>query len=304
MNIEQIIIRTAVNPRKKLSDKLIAHYSEVFDNLPPVIVQKGTGVLIDGFHRVAAAKHIGRCDVPADEVDIYDDELFAEACKRNNAHGLALSNDERNEAIVKLYKDGYKQEALGQMWGINKAQVSYIVGAEDRAEKVRPANSNQKLTPKHERIIRRAPKEVQDKVAGVVLTRETKPKDVSKKPKQKRLTVAQTNTLVNEVSKAPERADEILDHLLENPQEDGIVGTDDNGDIDVDDVNKVVAEAKAEPGLLADWSGMMVKIAEFKSKYQVHEVAKALLETKHGLNEINSTVDYFDNLVVEMEVLK
>lgn len=99
MNIEQIIIRTAVNPRKKLSDKLIGHYAEVFDALPPVIVQKDTGVLIDGFHRVAAAKHIGRYDVPADEVDIPDDELFAEACKRNNAHGLALSNDERNEAI-------------------------------------------------------------------------------------------------------------------------------------------------------------------------------------------------------------
>ncbi len=49
--------------------------------------------------------------------------------------------------------------------------ISYIVGADERTEKVRRANSKQKLTPKHERIIRRAPKQYQDDIAKVVLTR-------------------------------------------------------------------------------------------------------------------------------------
>lgn len=66
-----------------------------------------------------------------------------------------------------IRKDGYKQETLGQMWGVPQSQISYIVGADERTEKISPGdNSKQKLTPKHERIIRRAPEKYQDQVAS------------------------------------------------------------------------------------------------------------------------------------------
>lgn len=102
---------------------------------------------------------------------------------------MPLSKDERNEAIVKLYKEGWKQEALGKLWGITKQQISNIVGADARTKKVNPVDSKQKLTPKHEQIIRRAPEPIQDKIAEVVLTREVKTKKDGK-PKKKLLTVA------------------------------------------------------------------------------------------------------------------
>lgn len=68
-------------------------------------------------------------------------------------------SDERNDAIVRLYKEGWKQEALAQMWGITNQQVSNIVGAEKRMERIsNRVGKTQKLSPKHEQIIRRAPK--------------------------------------------------------------------------------------------------------------------------------------------------
>ena len=303
MNIEDIIIKKSVNPRKKLRDELIEHYAEIFDLLPPVVVQKGTGILLDGFHRIEAAKFINREAVDVVEMDIPDNELFAEALRRNLAHGLPLTSDERNEAIVRLYREGWKQEALAQMWGITHQQISNIVGAKTRTEKLcnRVAKSQigrwyayelPSLTPKHEQIIRRAPQQLQDKVTEVVLTRKTK----------KPLTVAQTNTLVTEINVNPEQALATLDTLLNNPQETRIIGTDDYGNIEPESIKQVIADVKAEPGLLADWASLLVEISEFKVKYPKDLVAEELLETKHGMFEVKSTIDYFENLLIEMEV--
>ena len=87
---------------------------------------------------------------------------------------------------------------MGKLWGITKQQISNIVGADVRTQKVNPVDKKVKLTPKHEQIIRRAPESIQDKIAEAVLTRATKPKKEGSKPRSKRLTVAQTNTLVKE----------------------------------------------------------------------------------------------------------
>lgn len=142
--------------------------------------------------------------------------------------------------------------------------------------------SKQILTPKHEQIIRRAPEAVQDKIAEAVLTRVHLPKKEGGKPRRKRLTVAQTNTLVNEISKDAEKGEKILDHLIENPQENGIIGTDDNGSVEEASIKAVIADTKANPGVLADWAGIMVSISEFKVKYtDLDYVASELIQDTH-----------------------
>ena len=290
MKVSDIITPKSVNPRKKLRDELIEHYAEIFDLLPPVVVQKGTGVLIDGFHRIEAVKYLKREVIDVVEMDIPDNELFVEALRRNLAHGLPLTSDERNEAILRLYREGWKQEALANMWGIDQGQISRIVGAYERTQRICTVHkTNQKLTSKHEEIIRRADEHFQDKVAEVVLTR-----------KPKRLTVAQTNTLVTEINDKPEQALAILDTLLNNPQETRIIGTDDYGNIEEESVKQIIEHAKAEPGLLANWASLLVEISEFKVKYPSSNVAEELVGTKHGVFEVKSTIDYFDDLLVKM----
>ena len=64
-----------------------------------------------------------------------------------------------------MYKEGFKQEALARMWGMSEGQLSYVIGAEKRTTKISPGEDKQKLTLKHEQVIRRAPEPLQDKVA-------------------------------------------------------------------------------------------------------------------------------------------
>lgn len=302
MRIDEIIIRQSVNPRKKIRSDIVEKYSEIIDLLPPVIVQKSTGVLIDGFHRVAAAKHVGKYQFPAEEIDIPDTELFSEACRRNNAHGLPLSKSERNEAIVKLYREGWKQEALGELWGMSLGQINYIIGADKRTGKISPGEKGVKLTPKHEQIIRRAPEPIQDKIAEVVLTRETKPKEENDKPKKKILTVAQTNSLVKEAEENPEKIDETLDFLIDHPEEDNIVGIDDNGNIEESTLNQIIANIKANPGLEADWAELMLCVAEIKLKYKPNDLASYIgNDSEHGVRSLENAINYLETILVMIQ---
>ena len=74
---------------------------------------------------------------------------------------------------MRLYRDGYTQEAIGEMFGITKSMVSRITGAKERTARVRAKGvlSTQELMPAHEQVLRKAPKPLQDKMAEVVLTR-------------------------------------------------------------------------------------------------------------------------------------
>ena len=83
-----------------------------------------------------------------------------------------MTKAERNDAIVKMYRDGYTQEAIGEMFGIDKGQISRVIGAKERSAKVVSHNNaiKSELTPAHEQVIRTAPKPLQDKIAEVVLT--------------------------------------------------------------------------------------------------------------------------------------
>jgi hypothetical protein len=82
-----------------------------------------------------------------------------------------MTKAERNDAIVKMYRGGYTQEAIGEMFGIVQAQIGYIVGAEERVERLSLSDNSQKLSTAHEQVLRKAPKHLQDKIAEVVLTR-------------------------------------------------------------------------------------------------------------------------------------
>ena len=47
-----------------------------------------------------------------------------------------MTKAERNDAIVTLYRGGYTQEAIGEMFGVDRGQISKIVGAKERTERI------------------------------------------------------------------------------------------------------------------------------------------------------------------------
>ena len=63
--------------------------------LPAILVQKSSLRIVDGMHRIAAAKLRGEESINARFVDCSDDEAFLLAVKSNTLHGLPLSRADR-----------------------------------------------------------------------------------------------------------------------------------------------------------------------------------------------------------------
>src|SRR5688500_9738228 len=62
--IQDLVLLPELNPRAGLCEETIIRYMESFQALPPVNIQEGTGVLVDGFHRVEAARRLGVETIP------------------------------------------------------------------------------------------------------------------------------------------------------------------------------------------------------------------------------------------------
>jgi ParB-like nuclease domain len=68
LEIARLIDETPVDPGAHLDHAKVARYAEMLDELPPVVVFKTEQglLLVDGYHRVAAAQMLGRTTVAAD----------------------------------------------------------------------------------------------------------------------------------------------------------------------------------------------------------------------------------------------
>jgi len=92
--------------REKLDKNLVEQYKEIFDFLPPVMVfETPRGLLlVDGFHRHAAARQLNRkmMEVVVAKGSVQD--ALGSACLANLRHGKALTKDERKKAIYQYIK--------------------------------------------------------------------------------------------------------------------------------------------------------------------------------------------------------
>lgn len=92
--------------REKLDKNLVEQYKEIFDFLPPVMVfETPRGLLlVDGFHRHAAARQLNRkmMEVVVAKGSVQD--ALGSACLANLRHGKALTRDEKKKAIYQYIK--------------------------------------------------------------------------------------------------------------------------------------------------------------------------------------------------------
>jgi len=99
---------------------------------PPCLVapskEKGKYVLIDGRHRLAAAKLAGLKTVPADLLKEERPEfLFLAQVEANTAHGLSLTQAERNAAIRHCAANNLSRKAIGVAFNLSEATLSRII---------------------------------------------------------------------------------------------------------------------------------------------------------------------------------
>ncbi|AVT38609.1 ParB N-terminal domain-containing protein [Plantactinospora sp. BB1] len=70
--------------------------------LPPILVHRRSMRVIDGMHRLLAARYQGKTHVPVEYFDGDDDAAFVRAVTENISHGLALSLADRKAAAVRI----------------------------------------------------------------------------------------------------------------------------------------------------------------------------------------------------------
>ena len=91
------------SPRSRGEDEAhVRRLVEAEGPLPPIVVHRPTLRIIDGHHRVSAAKRKGFDEIEACFVDGSEESAFVAAVRENVAHGLPLSLADRRSAAERI----------------------------------------------------------------------------------------------------------------------------------------------------------------------------------------------------------
>lgn len=130
--VEEIVLDPNLNLRDRLDPETVERYAEAWDRLPPLAVFEvdGRWLLVDGFHRHAAALARRRATVGA----VVQAGTFAEAldfaAAANLAHGLPLTRGERRRAVevkLRLHPD-QSDRHLAKELGVGRELVARVRG--------------------------------------------------------------------------------------------------------------------------------------------------------------------------------
>ncbi|GAB3667797.1 ParB N-terminal domain-containing protein [Actinocorallia lasiicapitis] len=123
------VLRSSDSPRLEGEDH--THVELLRDNLlhsPPIVVNRRTMRVIDGMHRVSAARLQGQELIEAVFVDVADHDAFLLSVKANITHGLPLSLSDREAAAhrVLAWYPAWSDRAIAGACGLAPKTVGAI----------------------------------------------------------------------------------------------------------------------------------------------------------------------------------
>jgi ParB-like chromosome segregation protein Spo0J len=97
---------------------------------PPILVQRRTMRIIDGMHRLAAARLRGDEDIDAILCDEADDAAFVLAVRVNVRHGLPLGLDDRKRAARRIARENptWSDRMISRTTGLSAKLVGQLRG--------------------------------------------------------------------------------------------------------------------------------------------------------------------------------
>ncbi len=127
----------SIYPRSRVSAETISQYAEAMslgDEFPPILVERGTGRILDGVHRWRASEVAGR-DVDFVEVDVPEDflcdverntALKLYALKLQMKHGDRCTRAEQKAMAREIAKQNPRinQGAVAEQIGVTQASIS------------------------------------------------------------------------------------------------------------------------------------------------------------------------------------
>ncbi|USX53514.1 winged helix-turn-helix transcriptional regulator [Lentzea sp. HUAS12] len=104
--------------------------NESVAELPPIIVHRATMRVIDGVHRLLAARAAGADEIRVRFFDGDEKSAFVVGVRANTAHGLPLSLAERKRAAVRILRDypEWSDRVIALATGLSARTVSGLRG--------------------------------------------------------------------------------------------------------------------------------------------------------------------------------
>lgn len=143
-----ILVKKELLPREHQNADAEERYALAFDELPPVLVQKDTFLLIDGYHRLCAAPKAWSDCVRIVEMDISDAEVWEWAFVENREHGVPLTQAERVKAAKRALKahPDWSDARIAQWASVDQSAVYKWRGQQEQ-HAIRMAANDEQSTP-------------------------------------------------------------------------------------------------------------------------------------------------------------
>ena len=137
IDLSLVIIDPDLQQRVKLDESIIEEYAIALSNgevFPPITVwhntEDGRNYLVDGFHRVAAAKKAGINELPFTIKQGEFREAILYSVSLNSTHGLRRSNEDKRKAVMTLLQDEewstWSNVAIANQCGVSESFVRKI----------------------------------------------------------------------------------------------------------------------------------------------------------------------------------
>jgi hypothetical protein len=158
-----------LRPRAALHETVVSDYAgrmQSGDTFPPVVVYQArdTFWLADGFHRIAAARAIGRDTILAEVRQGTREDAAWASCGVNRSHGLRRTNADKQHAVVRALAHPRGQRLsdrqIGRHCGVHHNTVGRIRHDLERSGEIRQIAA---------RIVQRGEVVYEQRVSGIAL---------------------------------------------------------------------------------------------------------------------------------------
>lgn len=154
MSVEEL--QKIINPEialRGVNEARVADYAEKMSQgvkFPPVVIGRfprsekyGSEGIIDGVHRLTAAQAAGLKNFPYEEVQYSSlQDMLSDMYIRNMAHGMPVTEGQRNSRIKLLRTQGMTLEAIGNKFGLAKQSIDRIVRGQQGEGKSGPKGAS------------------------------------------------------------------------------------------------------------------------------------------------------------------